>query len=176
LIIFSTTIFINLLLYFVDCSIIPQIDSYFWHDMFSLIDSSRGFQNCLDCSNEHDGCRPHGTSLFASWWHNVDLIGIVGVEVGHDIAGVHSVQVQIVVVVVVVIDVVVDVDDKGHDANGECRKVHSFGSAYDGCGGCIFARGGRRRALIDEGQLSLVFFAVDPSGVGDDFNGWLVVK
>ena len=54
------------------------------------------------------------------------LISIVCIEVGHNVAWIHSVYVQIVVVVVVVVDVIVHIDDQSHDASCECSKVEGY--------------------------------------------------
>ena len=81
------------------------------------------------------------------------LIGVVGVEVGHDVAGVHRVDVEVVVVVVIVVDVVVDVEHEGEDARGEGCEVHCLGAADDGGAGGAGA-GPRLVPLVDGGQVS----------------------
>ena len=81
------------------------------------------------------------------------LIGVVGVEVGHDVAGVHRVDVEVVVVVVIVVDVVVDVEHEGQDARGEGCEVHCLGAADDGGAGGAGA-GPRLVPLVDGGQIS----------------------
>ena len=45
------------------------------------------------------------------------LVGIVCIEVGHNVAGVNGVDVQVVVVIVVVVDVVVNIENKGEYLN-----------------------------------------------------------
>ena len=81
------------------------------------------------------------------------LIGVVCVEVGHDVAGVHRVDVEVVVVVVIVVDVVVDVKHEGEDARGEGCEVHCLGAADDGGAGGAGA-GPRLVPLVDGGQVS----------------------
>ena len=48
---------------------------------------------------------------------SVHLVGIVCIEVGHNVAGVNGVDVQVVVVIVIVVDVVVDIENKGEHLN-----------------------------------------------------------
>ena len=67
--------------------------------------------------------------------HDVDLISIVSVEVCHNVAGVNSINVEVVVVIIVVVDVVVDVEDQSEDASSKSSKVNSLGSADDGGAG-----------------------------------------
>ena len=56
--------------------------------------------------------------------HNIDLVPIVHVGVGHNVVVALRVDVQLVVVVVVVIQVVVDVDDDGEDVERGGQKGH----------------------------------------------------
>ena len=49
--------------------------------------------------------------------HSVHLVGIVCIEVGHNVAGVNGVDVQVVVVIVIVVDVVVNIENKGEHLN-----------------------------------------------------------
>ena len=67
----------------------------------------------LNGRDDHNSSRPRDTALSApaARGHNVDLIGIVCIEIGHDVAWINSVQVQIIVVVIIVVDVVVNVDN-----------------------------------------------------------------
>ena len=55
-----------------------------------------------------------------------DLVCIVGIEVRHNVAGVHGVDVQVVVVVVVIVHIVVDIEDKGEDPSSKGSKVQSL--------------------------------------------------
>ena len=48
---------------------------------------------------------------------SVHLVGIVCIEVGHNVAGVNGVDVQVVVVIVIVVDVVVNIENKGEYLN-----------------------------------------------------------
>ena len=54
----------------------------------------------------HEGPLPSSTRR-----HDVHLIGIIGVEIRHNVTRVHSIYVQIVVVVIVVVYVVVHVQN-----------------------------------------------------------------
>ena len=81
------------------------------------------------------------------------LICVVGVEVGHNVAGVHCVDVEVVVVVVIVVDVVVHVEHEGQDARGEGCEVHCLGAADDGGAGCAGA-GPRLIPLVDGGEIA----------------------
>ena len=72
------------------------------------------------------------TSLPSPGRHDVHLVGVVGVEISHNVARVHGVNIQVVVIVVVVVDVIVDIDDEGQDPGGECGKVHGLAPGYDG--------------------------------------------
>ena len=98
----------------------------------------------LQKSNDSDGSRtrdaPPTTSTMTTGRHDVDLIGVVGVEVGYDVARVHRVQVDVVVVVIVVIDVVVDVDDQGEDPESKRAKVYGLSPTDDGRACCVTTR------------------------------------
>ena len=61
--------------------------------------------NCyFDGSKEsHCSGTNRTTFLTTGTGHNIDLIGIVGVEVGHDVARVNGIKVDVVVVVIVVV-------------------------------------------------------------------------
>ena len=59
------------------------------------------------------------------------LVCIVGVEICHNIAGVNSIDVEVVVVVIVVIDIVVDIQDQSQDSSCKSSKVDSFCSTDD---------------------------------------------
>ena len=48
---------------------------------------------------------------------SVHLVGIVCIEVGHNVAGVNGVDVQVVVVIVIVVDVVVNIENKSEHLN-----------------------------------------------------------
>ena len=86
--------------------------------------------------------------------HDVHLVGVIGVEICHNITGVHRINVQIVVVVIVVVYVVVHVQNQREDSGRERREVHSFGPADNG-GALGVSAGLNLRPLIDEGQISL---------------------
>ena len=55
---------------------------------------------------------------------NVHLVGIVCIEVGHNVAGVNGVDVQIVVVIVIVVDVVVNIQNKGENLGIQIKLVN----------------------------------------------------
>ena len=94
-------------------------------------------------------------------WHDVYLVGIIGVEICHNVTRVNRIDVQIVVVVIVVVYVVVHVQNQREDTGRERCKVNSFGPAYNG-GALGVSAGLNLRPLIDEGQISLdnLFLAI----------------
>ena len=131
----------------------------------------------LQKSDDSDGSRtrdaPPPTSTTTTGRHDVDLIGVVGVEVGNDVARVHCVQVDVVVVVIVVIDVVVDVDDQGEDPESKRTKVYGLSPTDDGSACCVTTRYSRG-TLVNKWQISFTHLvaavgccdgAVDARGV-----------
>ena len=94
-------------------------------------------------------------------WHDVHLVGVIGVEIRHNVTGVHRIDVKIVVVVVVIVYVVVHVQNQRENSGRERREVNSFGPADDG-GALGVSAGLNLRPLIDEGQIPLnkLFLAV----------------
>jgi hypothetical protein len=63
--------------------------------------------------------------------HDIDLVAIVDISVGHHVVVALRVDVELVLVVVVVVDVVVDVDDDGEDVEGGGEEGH-LGDAHSG--------------------------------------------
>ena len=55
------------------------------------------------CEESHSSGTNSAALLTTGTGHDIDLIGIVGVKVGHDVAGVHGIKVDIVVVVIIVV-------------------------------------------------------------------------
>ena len=117
-----------------------------------LQEPDEGYSGCV-----HKGLLPSPPARR----HDVHLVGVIGVEIRHNVTRVHRIDIEIVVIVIVVINVVVHIEYKREDSSRECREINSLGSTNDG-GALGVTTGLNRWPLIDEGQIPLdkLFLAV----------------